>query len=181
MNQERPHSNNMNKIKWNSKGYEKFDGEGAESYDMIASKVFAPVYPVLAERIVEWSGINSGVCIDIGTGPGNLAIALARVTNLLVYAMDFAVPIMEKARMHISHDGLSDRVVPVAGDVHHMPFADLTVSLIASRGSTRFWRNKPAALREIVRVLKPGGKGFVGGGLGSKELANQMSGAMASL
>jgi ubiquinone/menaquinone biosynthesis C-methylase UbiE len=169
----------VNKIKWNSKGYEKFDEEGAASYDTIANEVFAPIYPVLADRIVKWSGITSGVAIDIGTGPGNLAIALAKITDLSVCAMDFAVPIVERARRHIAQADVADRVIPIAGDVHRIPFADQSVTLVASRGSTRFWRNKPLAMREIRRILKTGGKCFIGGGLGSKDLADQISQAMA--
>jgi hypothetical protein len=39
----------------------------------------------------------------------------------------------------------------------------------------RFWRNKPAAFREIHRILIPGGKGYVGGGLGSSQLGEEIS------
>jgi len=56
-----------------------------------------------------------------------------------------------------------------------MPFADGIASLVVSRGSMRFWRNRPAAFREIRRILKPGGRGYVGGGLGSRELAEEIN------
>ena len=61
-----------------------------------------------------------------------------------------------------------------------MPFGDGTISLVVSRGSLRFWRNKPLAIREINRVLEPKGKCYIGGGLGSPELAEQISQQMAA-
>jgi ubiquinone/menaquinone biosynthesis C-methylase UbiE len=42
----------------------------------------------------------------------------------------------------------------------------------------RFWRNKPAAFREIHRVLLPGGKGYVGGGMGSSQLGEKINQGM---
>ena len=51
------------------------------SYSLIAEIAFAPIYPYLAEQMVEKYGITSGMCVDVGSGPGSLAIALARVTE----------------------------------------------------------------------------------------------------
>jgi ubiquinone/menaquinone biosynthesis C-methylase UbiE len=78
------------------------------------------------------------------------------------------------AKENIEAKGLIGRVIPVVGDVHRMPFQDNVASLIVSRGSMRFWRNKPAAFGEIHRVLRPGGKGYVGGGLGSSKLGEEI-------
>jgi ubiquinone/menaquinone biosynthesis C-methylase UbiE len=153
---------------WNSR----FDKENACEYATIANEIFAPIFPVIAERIVKRCGVTDGTAIDLGTGPGNLAIALARITDLRLYAMDFAPHILDFAMQNVRHAGLNTQVVPLAGDVHHMPFDDNIASLVVSRGSMRFWRDKPSAFREIKRILKPGGKGFVGGGLGSAALGD---------
>ncbi len=164
---------------WNSRGYKRFDAEEAREYAAFAAEVFAPIYPVIARQIDERCGVKEGLCIDIGAGPANLAIALARVTSLTLCAMDFSGPILTIARENIAREGLAERVRPVAGDVHRMPFRDGAASLIVSRGSMRFWRNKPAALREVRRVLKTGGKGYVGGGAGNAELSEDIGRRMA--
>jgi len=165
----------MGRIGWNSKTYKKFDEERAGEYLAIANEVFAPIYPVIARQILDRCRVSEGLCIDVGCGPANLSIALARITSLDFYAMDFSPHILELGRENIIREGLAGRVTTVVGDVHRMPFADGVASLIISRGSMRFWRNRPRAFREMRRVLGPGGKGFVGGGLGSRELADRIN------
>ena len=43
------------------------------------------------------------------------------------------------------------------------------MDLVVSRGSIWFWDNPGKALKEIYRILKPGGKAYIGGGKGSPE------------
>jgi ubiquinone/menaquinone biosynthesis C-methylase UbiE len=62
----------------------------------------------------------------------------------------------------------------VKSDVHATPFPDNSFDLIVSRGSVFFWNDLPGALREISRILKPGGIIFCGGGLGSAEIGRRI-------
>ena len=48
-----------------------------------------------------------------------------------------------------------------------MPFPDDTVDLVVSRGSIFFWDDPAKGLSEVARVLRPGGKAYIGGGAGS--------------
>jgi SAM-dependent methyltransferase len=159
----------------NSKTYKQFDAEKAREFAAIANEVFAPIYPVIAAQIMDRCNVGSGLCIDLGTGPANLAIALAKITSLNFCAMDLSWNILEFARENIEREGLAARITPVTGDVHRMPFQDGIASLVVSRGSMRFWRNRPAAFREMRRILRPGGKGYVGGGLGSSVLGEEIN------
>jgi ubiquinone/menaquinone biosynthesis C-methylase UbiE len=165
----------MAEVKRNTKNNKRFDLEGAKEYTEIANQVFAPIYPVIARQIMDRCKISQGLCIDVGTGPANLAIALAKITDLKTFAMDHSWHIFSMAKENIKTAGLSERIIPVVGDVHRMPFQDNIVSLVISRGSMRFWRNKPAAFREIHRVLLLGGKGYVGGGMGSSQLGEEIN------
>jgi SAM-dependent methyltransferase len=160
---------------WNSKDYKKFDDQRAGEYAAIANEVFAPIYPVIAGQILERCGVETGLCIDVGCGPANLSLALAKLTALTFCAMDFSPDILDFARANIAREGLAARVATIAGDVHRMPVQDGVAALIISRGSMRFWRNRPAAFREMRRILEPGGKGYVGGGLGSSLLAEDIN------
>ncbi len=40
------------------------------------------IYPVIANQILERTGITRGACLDVGSGPAPLAIALAWISNL---------------------------------------------------------------------------------------------------
>jgi ubiquinone/menaquinone biosynthesis C-methylase UbiE len=168
----------MAEVKMNSKGYKRFDLEGAKEYAEIANQVFTPIYPVIAKQIMDRCKISKGLCIDVGTGPANLAIALAKITDLKTFAMDHSWYILPMAKENIKTANLLDRIIPVVGDAHRMPFQNNVVSLIISRGSMRFWRNKPVAFKEIHRILLPGGKGYVGGGMGSSQFSEEINQGM---
>ena len=142
--------------------------KSAEGFARIAREVFAPIYPVIAEQVLAWSGIRDGLCLDLGSGPGLLSVALAEKSDLTVIALD-ADPAMARIAQETAA-GRTDRVAPVIGDVHRMPVRDDTASLIVSRGSIFFWEDRVQEFREIERVLRPGGVAFVGGSFGTAAL-----------
>ena len=129
--------------------------------------VRALIYPIIAEQIVDKLKIREGIAIDVGTGPAALSIAMARITNLEIYAMDISHEVLEIAQESIKNEGFNDRIMPIIGDVHQIPFQDNFANLIFSRGSLFFWNDLTTAFKEINRVLMPGGFGFIGGGFGS--------------
>lgn len=142
--------------------------KSAEGFARVAREVFAPIYPVIAEQALAWSGIRGGIALDLGSGPGLLSVALAKKSDLFVVALD-ADPAMSRIA-RTTADGCAGRVIPVTGDVHCMPLCDNTVSLVVSRGSIYFWEDRPRAFLEIERVLRPGGVAYVGGSFGTPEL-----------
>lgn len=138
--------------------------------DAIAKGPFAPIYPVIAQQILDTCSISAGRCIDIGCGPGHLAMALAAASDLVIDALDSSADMLEIAEHNIRKAGLADRVHPVRGDVNDLPYDDGSVDLIVSRGSLFFWENRVRAFSEIRRILRPGGRTFVGGGFGTPAL-----------
>ncbi|ABN58092.1 MULTISPECIES: class I SAM-dependent methyltransferase [Methanoculleus] len=142
--------------------------KSAEGFARIAREVFAPIYPVIAEQALAWSGIRDGIALDLGSGPGHLSVALAEKSNLSIIALDADPATSRIARTTAA--GCGDRVIPVTGDVHCMPIRDNTVSLVVSRGSIYFWEDRARAFLEIERILRPGGVAYVGGSFGTPEL-----------
>jgi SAM-dependent methyltransferase len=125
-----------------------------------------PVYPLIAQQILDDYGINSGICLDIGTGPGYLGIELAKITDLEMYFVDLDPKALEKAEKNLSECKLDNVIHLTGADVCALPFEDDFADLVTSRGSLWFWDDQVKGLQEIYRVLKPGGIAFVGGGLG---------------
>ncbi len=139
----------------------------AAQFDEIARRVFAPIYPYLAEQMKQDYGITSGIAVDAGSGPAYWAIALAQTTDLEIRALDIDPEALAIADRNIAAAGLQGRVRTVLGDIHKIPLPDNFADLVVSRGSLPFWKDKVQAFREIQRILKPGGVAYIGGGLGS--------------
>ncbi len=140
-------------------------------FDKIAQNIFYPIYDVIAEDILLWTGSTEGNLIDIGCGGGHLGMALMQKTAHIGYFVDINEAALKIARTRAEERGLSDRTVFLNQDVHKMDFPDGFASLIISRGSYHFWEDTEKAFLEIYRILSPGGKTCIGGGLGNAELA----------
>ncbi|MDR3115651.1 MAG: class I SAM-dependent methyltransferase [Treponema sp.] len=142
--------------------------EKALEFDRVAQEVFAPIYPVIASRLLELAGVRKGRCLDIGCGGGHLGLAAARGfegTLILLDANPYAVAIAEQ-RIPEEARGY---IRALRGDVHALPLTDASVDLVLSRGAMWFWK-KEASLKEIWRVLAPGGVAVLGGGYGTAQL-----------
>ena len=154
--------------------HKKFGKKCANKMNDISKTVFAPVYPEIAKSIVEKLKITEGICIDIGSGPASLAIAVAKKTNMQVISFDSSIDMQKKAEENINEAGLSGRISLLHGDVHDIPLENDYADLIISRGSLFFWKDVHTAFKEIYRVLKPGGKTYVGGGFGNRDIFEQV-------
>ena len=144
--------------------------DDARQYDEFAKTTFARIYPVIANLILDRTGITSGTCLDIGSGPAPLAIAVAWLSNLSVIALDSSPEMYILARKNIQEKHMEHRVILFIGDVHAIPADDEAFDLVVSRGSYHFWHDLPAAFREIHRVLKPHGMAYIGGGYGNSQI-----------
>ena len=150
----------------------------AVKFAAVAREVFAPLYPVVAQRICEETGKNTGICLDIGTGTGLLGIALARITRFHVILLDCNPEMLTFAEENCRESGLEDRLTLLKGDVHSLPLEGGSVNLAVSRGSVFFWDNPSRAFREIYRILAPGGCAWIGGSFGNRELKEKIVAAM---
>jgi len=130
----------------------------------IATSRFAPVYPALAQQLVQDFGITEGVCVDVGGGGGSLAMALARITDLHIYMLDIDPWAVRLCNLLVDEAELTGRIIAVEGDAQEMHFRDDFADLVVSRGSIFFWPDQLAGVKECYRIVKPGGVAYVGGG-----------------
>lgn len=149
--------------------------------NLVAKLAFAPIYPYLARQITDKFNITKGLCVDLGSGPASLAIAMARVTDLTVYSLDIQQVMTDIARQNIAEAGLSSRIHALTADVSRMPFEDSSIDLVVSRGSIFFWADRVAAFQEIYRVLQFGGVAYCGGSLGDENIRAQVIAAFDTI
>jgi SAM-dependent methyltransferase len=126
------------------------------------------LYRTVGEDVIAYMGRSDGIWLDIGSGPGGLGLAVASRTAGIVVLVDPDAASLARAQVEAARRGLAHRVVPIVGRVEALPMPDGSVDAIMSRGSFYFWQDRAQGLREIHRVLRPGGKAMIGGGLGRR-------------
>lgn len=147
-------------------------------YKDLVTNVFNKIYPVIAKQVIEYTEIKKGVCLDIGSGTGDLGVEIAKLTNMTVYLMDISLDGKNIANEKIKNENLVNRVIPIVGDVHNIPFNNNSIDLIVSRSSYRFWKDKTKAFKEIYRVLRKNGKAYIGKGYGNEILKEEIEKTM---
>jgi len=103
-----------------------------------------------AEHLRGWRGI----LLDLGSGPGNFTSILWEYGEGLVLALDFSVKMIKVARRRAG----GPRVDFVRGVFEDLPLRDGVLSAVASAYALRDAPDMVEVLREIRRVLKPGGR-----------------------
>ena len=97
--------------------------------------------------------------LDLASGNGEPALSLARrvAPNGHVTATDLNEGMLSALRANAEADQVTNIETKVC-DAHELPFADGSFDLVTSRFGVMFFADTPAALREITRVLKSGGR-----------------------
>ncbi len=100
--------------------------------------------------------------LDVGCGPGRLVRLLAqRRQDLRVDGLDVTPQMVDHARAALARAGLADRTGVVVGDATAMPFPDASFDVVTSTMSLHHWSPVASAVREVLRVLRPGGSAFL--------------------
>lgn len=107
-------------------------------------------------RIV--SGTNPTKVLDIATGTADLAIALSKIENTHITGVDISAGMLEVGGEKIDKKGLSERIALQLGDSEQLPFEDNSFDAITVAFGVRNFENLEAGLKEMLRVVKPGGK-----------------------
>lgn len=147
----------------------------AREFDYIAQTIMFPIYSVIAEDMLNDTGIREERMLDIGCGGGHMGLSVLKAApNLRGVLLDKNPEAAAIAEQRSAAWGLRDRSVVVIGDVQQIPLPDGSIDLAVSRGSLPFWEDLEKAFSEILRVLTLGGMAYLGGGMGNKELAESV-------
>src|SRR5262245_15041121 len=136
-----------------------FEGRSSRVYDVVSRRVLRGVFRRLAADV---AGVapDGGAVLDVGTGPGVLLVELAeRRADLRLTGLDLSVDMITAARQNLRPFG--DRATAVVGNVTDLPFPDRSFDLIVSSLSLHHWDDPEAAVPELARVLRPGGRVYI--------------------
>ncbi len=117
-------------------------------------------YRQLAREAVALGLPPGGRVLDVGTGPGFVAIEVARLlqeTGGEVVGMDLSRAMLSIAAENASRAGLG-LLTWREGDAKAMPFGEREFDLVISNDSLHHWDDPLQVLNEMARVLKQDGK-----------------------
>jgi arsenite methyltransferase len=106
---------------------------------------------------IEWLRIPpGGVALDVGSGPGNVTASLARAAGPdgVALGIDISEPMLERA----VRNEAGPQVGFIKADAQRLPLRDDTVDAVVSTAVLQLVPNPTAALAEMARVLRPGGR-----------------------
>lgn len=108
--------------------------------------------------------------LDIGCGGGR---ALKRLSPMVpdgkLFGVDYAETAVQCTKEENPEDVASGKLTVVQGSVSALPFPDNTFDKIFSIESYYFWPNLEQDVKEILRVLKPGGRVFIAADIHHRE------------
>lgn len=132
----------------------------APKYDLLNHTLSMSIDRVWRRRMVgEVRRAKPGRILDVATGTGDLAIAMARrIRDVQVLGVDLSEQMLAVARRKIEARGLDGRIVLDRGDAERLAVADASVDVATVAFGVRNFGDLGAGLRELARTIKPGGK-----------------------
>lgn len=126
----------------------------AENYEtFMVPAFFGPWADRMADRAEPIAGVSA---LDVGSGTGVVARRLARLGAGRTVGLDASPAMLDVARAAASREGV--RVDWHEGAAEVLPFGDGEFDLVTCQFALMFFADRAAALREMHRVLRPGGR-----------------------
>jgi ubiquinone/menaquinone biosynthesis C-methylase UbiE len=113
-------------------------------------------------KIIQASGLKKGMkALEIGCGSGAFTtfVATAIGSNGIVYALDIQPKMLEQLKNKLKRVENKDikNIIPVLASAYNLPFPDNSLDLVYMVSVFQEIPDKNKTLKEIKRVLKPGG------------------------
>jgi arsenite methyltransferase len=116
----------------------------------------------IRDRALDAAKLQPGMTIvDVGTGDGLIAFgAITRVGDSLhAYLTDISAPLLKHAKSLANELGVASQCTFLERTAESLcDIADAQIDIVMTRAVLAYVPNKPAALQEFHRVLKPGGR-----------------------
>lgn len=136
----------------------------ASKYDVMNDVMSFGVHRVWKALAIAQSGVRPGQqVLDLAGGTGDLTIKLAKKVGKTgkVVLSDINQSMLDQGRDRLIDAGIVGNVDIVQADAEQLPFEDNRFNLVTMAFGLRNVTRKENALKEIHRVLKPGGRVLV--------------------
>ena len=95
--------------------------------------------------------------LEVGCGTGIGTVYIARQFDCRVMAVDLSEKMLSWARKRARRERLADRISFRQADVCQLPFADDRFDAVIEESVLAFVADKQKAVKELIRVTRPGG------------------------
>ena len=95
--------------------------------------------------------------LDVATGTAGVAIQVASRTGAEVVGADLTLDMLRQGQRRVAASGLTARIQLTAGRAEQLPFPDGAFDALSFTYLLRYVDDPAATLRELARVVKPGG------------------------
>jgi ubiquinone/menaquinone biosynthesis C-methylase UbiE len=134
--------------------------EEARAYDAMDHATVNAQF--VADFLAAHGPCRGGEILDVGAGSARIAIALCQADPAArVRATDLSEAMLDLARRNIAAKGLADRITCVTGDAKDLPWSDGSFEGVISNSIVHHIPDPAPALREMTRLVAPGGTLFV--------------------
>lgn len=110
------------------------------------------------KAIQQVAAVHPKKILDVATGTGDLAIAAVKVQPTQIIGIDIAEQMLEAGRKKIEEKKLVHIISLQNGDSESLPFENNSFDAVMCAYGVRNFENLEAGLKEMYRVLRPGGK-----------------------
>jgi len=108
----------------------------------------------MVDRIVP---AHPGRLLDVATGTAGVALRLAERTSAFVAGLDLTEPMLQRGQANVAASAMNERVELLLGRAEQLPIPDDAFDAVTFTYLLRYVADPAATLRELARVLKPGG------------------------
>ena len=135
-----------------------FDGV-APSYDTWAQVLTFFQYLPWRRFLVSRMALRPGkLVLDVCTGTAGVAMEIADHHDDRIVGLDVSHFMLEAGLRAVEKKNLDGRVQLIQGRAEHLPFPDQTFDTVVFTYLLRYVQDPDATIRELSRVLKPGGE-----------------------
>lgn len=137
----------------------------------------------LTRRSLDLTGLVAGDrLLDVGSGDGTSVLLAAAERGCRAVGVEYGVGAVEGARRWADEQGLAGRVEFISGDAASLPFGDAAFDVVISECSLCTFADRARAVREMRRVLRPGGHVSVSDVVAEVErLPSELRGALGAI
>ncbi len=131
-------------------------------YDLLNHILSANIDKIWRKRVIRMLAKHHPCeILDIATGTADFAIAATKISNAKITGIDISEGMLEIGQKKISRLKLEKKIELIKADSENLPFSDNQFDAAIAGFGVRNFESLNAGLKEVLRVIKPGGVFFI--------------------